>query len=42
MSIKKYMEHHVQVHTLRIELISGKVLLYSIDAHRKEELENGY
>ena len=39
MSIKKYIEHHVQVHTLRIELISGKVLLYSIDAHRKEELE---
>ncbi len=39
MSIKKYIEHHVQVHTLRIELISGKVLLYSIDANRKEELE---
>ncbi|MBA2562130.1 MAG: hypothetical protein H0V14_04315 [Chitinophagaceae bacterium] len=39
MSIKKYIEHHIQLHTLRIELISGKVLLYNIDAHRKEDLE---
>lgn len=40
MSLKKYLEHHVQVHTLRFEMIGGKVLLYTIDANAKEELEN--
>lgn len=40
MSIKKYLEHHIQIHTLRIELLNGKVLFYNIDAYRKEELEN--
>lgn len=34
------MEHHLQIHTLRIELINGRVLLYNIDATRKEELED--
>lgn len=40
MSLKKYIEHHVQLHTLRVELMNGKVLLYRIDADRKEALEN--
>lgn len=34
------MDEHLLLHTLRIELINGKVLLYNIDAHRKEELED--
>src|ERR1019366_6733122 len=37
---KKYMDEHVLLHTLRIELMNGKVLLYNIDGYRKEELEN--
>ena len=37
---KKYVDEHLLLHTLRIELMNGKVLLYNIDAHRKEELEN--
>ena len=40
MPTKKYMDEHVLLHTLRIELMNGKVLLYNIDAHRREELEN--
>ncbi len=39
MALKKFIEHHLQLHTLRIELLNGIVLLYSIDAPRKEELE---
>jgi hypothetical protein len=37
---KKYMDEHVLLHTLRIELMNEKVLAYNIDAYRKEELEN--
>ena len=37
---KKYMDEHLLLHTLRIELMNGKVLAYNIDAYRKEELEN--
>lgn len=40
MPSKKFMDEHVLLHTLRIELMNGKVLLYIIDAYRKEELEN--
>ncbi len=40
MPTKKYMDEHVLEHTLRIELMNGKVLLYSLDAYRKEELED--
>ena len=40
MPTKKYMDEHLLLHTLRIELMNGKVLLYNIDAYRKEELEN--
>ena len=34
------MDEHVLIHTLRIELINGRVLRYNIDAYRKEEIEN--
>ena len=34
------MDEHVLLHTLRIELMNGKMLLYNIGAHQKEELEN--
>ena len=30
---KKYMDEHLLLHTLRIELMNGKVLAYNIDAH---------
>ena len=40
MPTKKYMDEHVLVHTLRIELMNGRVLRYNIDAYRKEEIEN--
>ncbi|MEO6733047.1 MAG: hypothetical protein ABIN01_17620 [Ferruginibacter sp.] len=33
------MDEHLLLHTLRIELMNGKVLFYNIDAYRKEELE---
>ncbi|MEO6000799.1 MAG: hypothetical protein ABIN89_28380 [Chitinophagaceae bacterium] len=39
MSLKKYLEHHIKVHTLRIELMDGKILLYKISADVKEDLE---
>lgn len=39
MSLKKFFEQHLQLHTLRIELYSERVLRYQIDAQRKEELE---
>ena len=40
MPTKKYMDEHVLVHTLRIELLNGRVLRYNVDAYRKEEIEN--
>ena len=40
MPTKKYMDEHLLLHTLRIELINGKMLLYSIDAYWKEALQN--
>lgn len=40
MSIETYLDHHVKLHTLRIELIDGKVLLYGIDPTVKDNLEN--
>lgn len=40
MSIETYLDHHIKLHTLRIELIDGKTLLYRISATVKEELAN--
>lgn len=40
MPTKKYIDEHMLVHTLRIELMNGKVLHYNIPAYQKEELEN--
>ena len=39
MSLEKYLEHHIKVHTLRIELMDGRILLYKISADVKEDLE---
>lgn len=39
MFLKHYTEQSIQVHTLRVELIDGKALLYKINARVKEELE---
>ncbi len=39
---KKFMDEHLLLHTLLIELMNGKVLLYNIDAYRKEELKTGW
>jgi len=39
MSLKNFFEQHLQLHTLRIELKSGRVLRYPIDPRRKQELE---
>jgi hypothetical protein len=36
---KKFREEHLLLHTLRIELMNGRVLLYRIDARIKQELE---
>lgn len=40
MPTKKYIDEHLLFHTLRIELMNGKVLRYNIHAYQKEELEN--
>ncbi len=39
MSLEKYVEHHIKLHTLRIELIDSKALLYDITVTVKESLE---
>ena len=37
---KKYMDEHLLLHTLRIELMNGKVLLYNIDAIPERRTRN--
>lgn len=39
MSHNNFFEQHLQIHTIRIELKTGRVLIYRIDGRRKAELE---
>lgn len=42
MALNKYVEHQSMVHTIRIELIDEKVLLYGITNRVKDELEKWF
>jgi hypothetical protein len=39
MSLKNFYEQHLQLHTFRVELKSGKILRFAIDGARKGDLE---